>query len=107
MLEALFGIKTAFARTPKYAVGDRKVKIEQRALPAAQRLAAVRGTGGGRLLRLHDGVRDRNLEFPAVPFLLLFVVGYWWAGFSTLYQEYQGKVQWQRERALALEKEAA
>ena len=39
----------------------------------------------------------------AVPFLLLFVVGYWWAGFTTLYQEYQGKLQWQRERALALE----
>jgi len=37
----------------------------------------------------------------------LFVVGYWWAGFTTLYQEYQGKLQWQRERALALEKEAA
>jgi hypothetical protein len=46
-------------------------------------------------------------NFLAVPFLLLFVGGYWWAGFTTLYQEYQGKLQWQRERALALEKEAA
>ena len=43
----------------------------------------------------------------AVPFLMLFVAGYWWAGFTTLYQEYQGKLQWQRERAPALEKEAA
>jgi hypothetical protein len=41
-------------------------------------------------------------NFLAVPFLLLFVTGYWWAGITTLYQEYQGKLQWQRERALEL-----
>jgi hypothetical protein len=37
-----------------------------------------------------------------VPFLLLFVSGYYWAGLSTLWQEYQGKLQWQRQRDLAL-----
>ena len=42
-----------------------------------------------------------------VPFLLLFVVGYWWAGFSTLWQEYQGRLRWQRERDLALDKTVA
>ena len=46
-------------------------------------------------------------NFPAVPFLLLFVAGYWWAGVSTLYQEFQGRQRWQRERALALEKTTA
>ena len=46
-------------------------------------------------------------NFPAIPFLLLFVAGYWWAGFSTLYQELQGRLRWQRERAAALEKNAA
>jgi hypothetical protein len=30
------------------------------------------------------------------------VAGYWWAGFSTLWQEYQGRLRWQRERALAV-----
>src|SRR5215472_2453296 len=28
VLEALFGIQTAFARTPKYAIGDRPMKLE-------------------------------------------------------------------------------
>ena len=46
-------------------------------------------------------------NFPAIPFLLLFVAGYWWAGFSTLYQEHQGRLRWQRERALALETDRA
>ena len=46
-------------------------------------------------------------NYPAVPFLLFFVAGYWWAGFSTLYQEYQGKLRWQREQTLALEKTTA
>jgi hypothetical protein len=36
--------------------------------------------------------------------LLLFVAGYWWAGVSTLYQEFQGRQRFERERALALEK---
>jgi len=35
------------------------------------------------------------------------VAGYYWAGFSTLYQEWQGRMRWQREQALALEKTAA
>jgi hypothetical protein len=41
-----------------------------------------------------------TLNFFAVPFLLLFVCGYWWAGFTTLYQEYRDKLAWQRERKL-------
>jgi hypothetical protein len=46
-------------------------------------------------------------NFPAVPFLLLFVSGYYWAGFSTLYQEHQGRLRWKRERELAMEKTTA
>ena len=42
-----------------------------------------------------------TLNFLAVPFLLLFVCGYFWAGISTLYEEYRDKLQWQRARKLA------
>jgi hypothetical protein len=28
------------------------------------------------------------------------VGGYYWAGFSTLWEEYQGKLAWQRQQAL-------
>jgi hypothetical protein len=107
VLEALFGIESAFARTAKYAVGDRKVKLEHGEyrrrsgwLPYAE--LAV---GGYFLYMVAFAIETWN--FPAIPFLLLFVVGYWWAGFSTLWQEYQGRLRWQRERDLALEKNVA
>jgi hypothetical protein len=45
-------------------------------------------------------------NFFALPFLLLFVFGYWWAGFSTLYQEHQGRMRWLRERKLELARQA-
>jgi hypothetical protein len=41
-------------------------------------------------------------NFPSIPFLSLFVGGYYWAGFGTLYQEYQGRLRWLRERGLEL-----
>jgi len=40
-------------------------------------------------------------NYLAVPFQLLFVGGYLWAGFTTLWEEYQGKLAWQRQQALA------
>ena len=39
-----------------------------------------------------------TFNFLAIPFLLLFVGGYYWAGFSTLWQEYQGKLAFERAR---------
>ena len=34
----------------------------------------------------------------SIPFLGLFTAGYYWAGFATLYQEYQSRLRWLRER---------
>ncbi|HUA21166.1 MAG TPA: glycosyltransferase [Bryobacteraceae bacterium] len=107
VLEALFGIKSAFARTPKYAVGDRKVKIDNAAYRRRSGWLPYAELAVGGYFVYMTAFAIESWNFPAVPFLLLFVVGYWWAGFTTLYQEYQGKLQWQRERALALEKEVA
>ena len=44
----------------------------------------------------------QTYNFLAIPFLLLFVGGYFWAGFATLYQEYQGRLKWLRQRQLEL-----
>jgi len=41
-------------------------------------------------------------NFFAIPFLSLFVLGYYWAGFGTLYQEQQGRLQWLKQQKLAL-----
>ena len=40
-------------------------------------------------------------NFFAIPFLALFVAGYYWVGFSTLYQELQGKLAFDRARRIA------
>ena len=51
VLEALFGYQTSFARTPKYAIGGtQKVKLDEHAVPAPQRLAALCGTGRGHVI---------------------------------------------------------
>jgi hypothetical protein len=41
-------------------------------------------------------------NFFAIPFLLLFVAGYFWAGFATLYQDWQGRMAWHRARKAQL-----
>ena len=107
VLEALFGIKSGFARTPKYAVGDQTVKIENTAYRRRSGwLPYVELAIGGYFVYM-TAFAIETWNFPAVPFLLLFVAGYGWAGVSTLYQEFQGRQRWQRERALALEKTVA
>ncbi len=102
VLEALFGVQTAFARTPKYALGDRKVNLEAKKyrrrsgwLPYAEILV-------GCYFVTMMVFAISTLNFFALPFLALFVGGYWWAGFSTLYSEYQSKLQWMRQRRLEL-----
>jgi hypothetical protein len=42
-----------------------------------------------------------TMNYLAIPFLLLFVCGYFWAGFTTLYEEYRDRLQWQRARKAA------
>jgi cellulose synthase/poly-beta-1,6-N-acetylglucosamine synthase-like glycosyltransferase len=105
VLEALFGVVTAFARTPKYAVGDGPVNLEVKKyrrrsgwLPYAEILV-----GCYFLAMVVFAIQTYN--FFAIPFLALFVFGYWWAGFGTLYQEHQGRLRWLKERKLELARE--
>ena len=105
VLEAIFGIKSAFARTPKYALGDRKMKIEHARYRRRSGWLPYAELAVGSYFVYMVAFAIQTWNFAAVPFLLLFVAGYYWAGFSTLYQELQGRLRWQRERAaLALEK---
>ena len=109
VLEALFGYQTSFARTPKYAIGDgtKKVQHAQYRRRSGWLPYAELAVGSYFLYMVEFAIETWN--FPAIPFLLLFVAGYYWAGFTTLYQEYQGRLEWrrQRERELALEKTTA
>ncbi|MCC7155282.1 MAG: glycosyl transferase family 2, partial [Bryobacterales bacterium] len=95
-LEAVFGVKTAFARTPKYSAGGGRpavVEYKRRSgwLPFAE-------IGMGTLFVGMVAYSIEVMNFFALPFLLLFVGGYYWAGFSTLWQDHQGRLRFERER---------
>ncbi|HLW75788.1 MAG TPA: glycosyltransferase family 2 protein, partial [Bryobacteraceae bacterium] len=102
VIEALIGYKTGFARTPKYAIGgNQKVKIADATyrrrsgwLPYAE-LAVGTYFVGMTIWAIE------SVNYLATPFLLLFVGGYYWAGFTTLWEEYQGKLRWEREQSAA------
>ena len=106
VLEALLGVQTAFARTAKYAVGDRPVKLEVKKyrrrsgwLPYAEILV-------GTYFLCMIGFAIETFNFLSIPFLLLFVLGYYWAGFGTLYQEHQGRLRWLEQRSPDLARES-
>jgi hypothetical protein len=101
VMEALFGVKSGFVRTPKYAIGERKINLEAKKyrrksgmLPYIE--IAIGSYFVGMIL---FAINTNN--FFAIPFLLLFVLGYYWAGFGTLYQEHQSRLQWLKQQRLA------
>lgn len=108
VFEALVGIQSAFARTAKYAIAGtpRGPGPKPRLADSSYRrksgwLPWVEIAIGSYFLFMIWFAID-SLNYLAVPFLLLMLAGYWWAGFSTLWQEYQGKLKWQRARAVEL-----
>ena len=86
VLEALVGKQTAFARTPKYRVESKKDKVG--AKKYRKRLGWVPWIelliGTYFLLATFYAIDNEN--YITVPFLLLFLVGYWVTGLMSLMQ---------------------
>jgi cellulose synthase/poly-beta-1,6-N-acetylglucosamine synthase-like glycosyltransferase len=86
VIEALVGKQTAFARTPKYRVESKKDKVQ--AAKYRKRLGWVPWIemliGGYFALTVIYAVQNEN--YLTVPFLMLFVVGYWYTGLMSLLQ---------------------
>ena len=86
VLEALVGKETAFARTPKYRVESKKDKVG--ATKYRKRLGWVPWIelliGAYFALAIFYAIDNEN--YFTVPFLLLFVVGYWCTGLMSLLQ---------------------
>ena len=102
VIEALVGHQTSFARTPKYAIGGtRKVKLENIQYRRRSGWLPYAELGVGSFFLGMTAFALESYNYLAVPFLLLFVCGYYWAGSTTLWEEYQGKMAWQRQQALA------
>jgi len=99
VVEALLGKQSGFVRTPKYArghAGGRGPVVQYRRrsgwLPFAELAMGMFYLG-------MVGYCIDVMNFFALPFLLIFVTGYLWAGTSTLWQERQAKLRFQREHA--------
>ena len=86
VLEALAGKQSAFARTPKYRVESKKDKVA--ANKYRRRLGWVPWVemliGSYFALTVYYAVDNEN--YITVPFLILFVVGYWYTGLMSLLQ---------------------
>ena len=92
VIEALIGKQSAFARTPKYRVESRQDKV--RVTKYRKRLGLVPWIelliGAYFALTVYYAVQNEN--FITVPFLVLFVVGYWYTAFMSLLQGRFGAV---------------
>lgn len=97
VMEALFGVQTAFKRTPKYRVTSKK----DRALAAKYR----RRLGWVPWIELLIGCYFAatilyafdNENYITIPFLIIFVLGYWYTGLMSLLQgrfdRFRGQVE--------------
>jgi cellulose synthase/poly-beta-1,6-N-acetylglucosamine synthase-like glycosyltransferase len=86
VIEALIGKQTAFARTPKYKVESRKDKVKTTKyrkrlgwIPWVELLV-------GTYFALTVYYAFENENYVTIPFLLLFVFGYWVTGLMSLLQ---------------------
>ena len=86
VMEAIFGIKSAFARTPKYSVnkkGERsQAKVYRKRLGIVPWIELAIGCYFAGTVWY--AISTEN--FFTVPFLLLFVLGYWYTGLLSLLQ---------------------
>ena len=98
VMEALFGIQTSFVRTPKYAIGDAQKEVRKTAYRRRSGLLSFIEIGVGTYFLAMVGFAIDVQNYLTVPFLMLFVAGYYWAGFATLYQEYQVQLRASRAR---------
>jgi cellulose synthase/poly-beta-1,6-N-acetylglucosamine synthase-like glycosyltransferase len=105
VLEALFGVQTGFVRTPKYAIEgtqpmrrttQKKYRGRSGWLPYAELAFGTYFLG-----MVAFAIESAN--YLSIPFLGLFVGGYYWAAFATLYQEHQERLQHSRQAQLELQ----
>jgi cellulose synthase/poly-beta-1,6-N-acetylglucosamine synthase-like glycosyltransferase len=102
VLEAVFGVETSFVRTPKYGIEGCQVNLENKKYRRKSGWLPYVELGIGSYFLGMVVYAIETYNFLTIPFLLLFVGGYYWAGMATLYQEYQGRLRWMRQQRLEL-----
>ncbi len=86
VMEAVFGIKSAFARTPKYRVAKKGEKSQAAKYRKRLKLAPWIELAIGCWFVLAILYALSNHNYFTAPFLVLFVVGYWYTGLMSLLQ---------------------
>ena len=104
VLEALFGVQSGFVRTPKYAIeGNQQKRMAVKKYKSRSGWLPYFELACGTYFLYMCVFAIQTYNFPSLPFLALFVGGYYWAGFGTLYQEYQDRLRYNRQVKLAFE----
>jgi cellulose synthase/poly-beta-1,6-N-acetylglucosamine synthase-like glycosyltransferase len=86
VMEALFGIKSAFVRTPKYRVAQKGEKSQAAKYRKRLKLAPWIELLLGCYFAAAIAYTFTNKNYFTAPFLILFVVGYWYTGLMSLLQ---------------------
>jgi hypothetical protein len=86
VMEALFGIKSAFVRTPKYRVAKKGEKSQAAKYRKRLVLAPWIELLLGAYFFLAILYTFSNQNYFTAPFLILFVIGYWYTGLMSLLQ---------------------
>jgi cellulose synthase/poly-beta-1,6-N-acetylglucosamine synthase-like glycosyltransferase len=101
VLEAVFGVKSGFVRTPKYAIeGGRPKRFAVKQYKRRSGWLPWFELACGTWFLYMCVFAISTLNYMSLPFLGLFVAGYYWAGFGTLYQEYQDRIRYNRRHQL-------
>jgi hypothetical protein len=86
VLEALFGIKSPFARTPKYRVVNKQDKVRSSKYRKGLGIVPWIELAIGAYFFFTVVYAMQNENYVTVPFLMLFVLGYWYTGLMSLFQ---------------------
>ncbi|MEO8737883.1 MAG: glycosyl transferase family 2, partial [Edaphobacter sp.] len=86
VMEALFGVKSAFARTPKYKVLKKGEKSQAKVYRKRLGIVPWIELALGCYFAWTVWYAMSTENFFTVPFLLLFVFGYWYTGLLSLLQ---------------------
>jgi cellulose synthase/poly-beta-1,6-N-acetylglucosamine synthase-like glycosyltransferase len=104
VMEAIFGIKSAFARTPKYRVAKKGEKSQaskyRKRLVLAPWIELLLGT----YFLAAILYTFSNHNYFTAPFLILFVIGYWYTGLMSLLQ---GRFERWRSGAASIDDESS
>ena len=104
VLEALFGIQSGFVRTPKYGIeGTQQKRLAVNKYKRKSGWLPYFEIAVGSYFLYMCVFAVQTYNYPSIPFLSLFVFGYFWAGFGTLHQEYQERARYNRAHRMEFE----